>query len=98
MGRLIEDMQYRIKTTSGSIALFTSKLFVGLVLGLTFALIGERMVGYQNFAFTLVVVVFTAVFYKISKSWKWAHLAVFSLVCVLLALLLRMYIHVAPGA
>jgi hypothetical protein len=73
------------------------KTMIGLILGLTFALIGDEIVGYGNFSFLLVIVVAAGALMKITKAWTWAHMAVFSLICVLIGLLLRMYILIAPG-
>lgn len=98
MGQFIEDMRYRIQTSTSSVFLLSFKLLNGFVLGLTFALIGERMVGYGTFAFLLVVITLTAAFYRISRAWKWSHVFVFALICVLIGLLLKMYIQLAPGA
>jgi hypothetical protein len=98
MGQFIENIQYRLKTTSSSLGLITTKQFVGFVLGLFFALIGQEMTGYGTFSFLLVVVTTMAVFYRVSLPWKFSALVVFALICVLIALLLRMYILVAPGA
>jgi hypothetical protein len=98
MAQFIEDLQYKIKTSSGSLLLLISKVFVGLVLGLTFALIGQQMTGFGTFSFLLVIISVVATFYRIARSWKWSNVSVFSLICVLLAMLLQMYIMVAPGA
>jgi len=98
MGEFIEDLGYRIKSTSGSIFLFIFKLFVGFALGLTFALIGQQMIGYGDISFLLMIVTTLALFLRISKSWKTSVVMVFTLICVLIGLLLRMYILVAPGA
>ena|SRR5690606_20890846 len=98
MGQFMEDLQYRIKSTSGSLGVMTLKLFVGFMLGLTFALIGQQMVGYGTFSFFLVIVSSMAAFYRIARPWRFAGVLVFALVCVLVGLLLKMYILMAPGA
>lgn len=98
MGQFIEDLQYKIKTSSGNMLLVAAKVLVGLVLGLTFAIIGQQMVGYATFSFLLVIVATTMSFYRVARAWKWSYVGIFALTCVLVALLLRMYILVAPGA
>ncbi len=98
MGQFIEDMQYRIKTSSSSIAISCLKIAVGAFLGLTLSLIGERIVQYGDFAFYFVIVATTLAFLKLAKAWRPVSVLVFVLVCVLLGLLLRMYIVLAPGA
>lgn len=98
MSQFIEDLQYKIKTSSGSLFLFSFKFLIGSILGLTFALIGQQMTAYGTLAFFLVIAAAIGVFYKISQSWKWSQCFIFSLFCVLVAMLLQMYIQVAPGA
>lgn len=98
MSQFIEDLQYRIKTSSSSLFLSLAKIFIGLVMGLTFALMGQQMINYVDLSFLLVTVITIATFYRIARGWKWAHTLVFALVCVLIALLLKMYIMIAPGA
>jgi uncharacterized membrane protein len=98
MGQFIDNLQYKIKATSGSLLLISFKIFCGFVLGLTFALAGQQMIGYGTFAFVLVIIAALSAFYRVARSWLWSHTMVFALVCVLLVLLLQMYIQVAPGA
>jgi hypothetical protein len=94
---LISGIQDRVKTSSNAVSLMTFKLFSGLFLGLTLALIGDQIVDYGWFSFMLVIVVTTGVLMKITKAWTWMHIGVFDLICVLVGLLLRMYILIAPG-
>ena len=98
MANFIEGLQYKIKTSSGSLMLTMARLFIGFILGLTFAIIGQQMMAYGDFAFMLVVIVSISAFYKIAQSWIWSNLAVFSFICVLIGALLKMYILIAPGA
>src|SRR4051812_20122471 len=98
MGQFIEDLHYKIKTSSSSLALAGFKIFIGLVIGLTFALVGQQMVGYGTFSFLLVIITALAAFFRVSKGWKWSQAFVCVLICTLLAVLLRMYIMIAPGA
>lgn len=98
MGQFIENLQYKIKTSSGSILLLMIKLFVGFTLGLTFALIGEQMSGFGTFGFFLVIIAVMASYYRVARAWTFTHVGIFSLICILLAALLKLYIQVAPGA
>lgn len=97
MAQLIQNVQVRLKKSSQNFALFTCKLASGLVLGLVFAIAGEQIMGYGNFSFWFVAVLFTGVFIRVSKPWSFGGLMVYNLVCVLLGLLLRMYVLIAPG-
>ncbi len=98
MANLISNVQDRFKSSSNAIALVGFKLITGLFLGLTLALVGQEIIQYGVFSFLLVIVVVTASLMRIVKSWTWTHLLIFNLICVLLGLLLRMYILIAPGA
>lgn len=94
---MISNVQDRFKSSSNALGLVLFKLATGLFLGLTLALIGQEVIQYGVFSFLLVIVVVTASFMRIVKAWTWTHILIFNLICVLLGLLLRMYILIAPG-
>lgn len=98
MGNLISNVQDKFKTSSSALALIGMRLLTGLFLGLTLALIGQEIVQYEVFSFVLVTVVVVATLMRITRAWSWTHLFIFNLICVLIGLLLRMYILIAPGA
>ena len=79
-------------------ALLGMRLLTGVFLGLTLALIGQEIVQYEFIGFTLVTVMVVACLMRITRHWTWTHLFIFNLICVLIGLLLRMYILIAPGA
>lgn len=97
MGNLISGMQDRVKTGSNALALLSFKAISGLWVGLTLALIGDQIIDYGWFSFTLVIVVTTAALLRVMKSWTWMHVLIFNLICMLIGMLLRMYILIAPG-
>ena len=97
MGNLIGNVQDRIKSSTNVFALITFKILTGLFLGLTLALIGDKFIDYGLFSFVLVVVVVNGTLFKISRNWSWMNMLIFNLICVLIGLLLRMYILIAPG-
>lgn len=97
MGSLISNAQERFKTSTNAMALLSFKVFTGLFLGLTFALIGDQIIDYGWFSFMLVIVVTTGAIVKITRAWTWTNMLIFDLICVLIGLLLRMYILIAPG-
>jgi len=80
-----------------SLFLMLCKIISGLILGLTFGLIGQQVFMYGSLLFGFVILTVTGAFYKISKSWGSIGLLIFDLLCVLAALLIRMYVVVAPG-
>jgi|SRR6185312_5950513 len=98
MGSLISNVQDRFKTSTQMVLLLVLRLLTGLFLGLTLALIGQEIVQYEVFSFVLVTVVVVATLMRITRAWTWTHLFIFNLICVLIGLLLRMYILIAPGA
>lgn len=97
MGQMLEDLQYKLKASSSSLALVFFKLVSGLALGLTLALILEEIMGYGMLAFVFVIVATAGAFFKLAKNLQFVGVAVFDLICVLIGLLLRMYILIAPG-
>ncbi len=97
MGQLIYNVHSQLKRSSQSFALFSVKLLSGLILGLVLAIAGEQIIGYGNFSFWFVSILFTGVFLRISRAWSFGGLMVYNLVCLLLGLLLRMYVLIAPG-
>lgn len=97
MGNLIGNVQDKIKTSSNAMAMLAAKFLTGLYLGTTLALIGDEIIGYGWFSFTLVIVVVIGSLMRVSRSWSWMHLLIFNLFCILLGLLLRMYILIGPG-
>ncbi len=90
-------LQDRVKSTSFSVGLLVAKIFTGLYLGLTFALIGLELVQYGWFSFILLMVVTLVALLRIMRSWSWSHVLIFNLICVLIGISLRMYIQIAPG-
>lgn len=98
MSEIIGGLNQKVKSSSSNLTLFSIKLLTGLLLALTFALIGQEMIGYGQLAFIFVMVSMTTMFLKISKNWKFFGVFVFNLIAVLIAMLLRMYIIIAPGA
>ncbi len=91
------NVHTRFKASSQDIVVFVIKLFSGFMLGLTFALVGEEIIGYKTLSFILIITFTTGVFLRISKSWGLGGILIFDLIVVLFAMLLRMYVLVAPG-
>ena len=97
MGQFMEVMQEKWRNSSNSFALGAFRLVSGIVLGLTFALIGDQILDYGTLAFLFVIVAVSTAFMKISRGWRVVGVLVFDLVCVLVGMLLRLYILIAPG-
>lgn len=97
MASLITNIQDRVKTSSNAISLLIFKALSGSLLGVTLALIGDEIVGYGWYSFVLVVVVTVGAGLRIMRGWSWTQVFIMNLICVLIGLLLRMYILIAPG-
>ncbi len=97
MAQLVEAFQEKFKKPSSSFGLGMVRLISGTILGLAFALIGDEAIKYGIFSFLFVMVSIAAAFLKLSRSWRLSSVLVFDLICVLLGMLLRLYILVAPG-
>lgn len=98
MSEFLENIQYKIKTSSKEIALFGYKVATGLFLGLTLTLIFQQMVGFGTLSFVFVMLSTALAFLRIARAWNGIAVSIFILICVLLGLLVRMYILIAPGA
>jgi hypothetical protein len=87
----------KLKSSSQDLFVFAIKVFTGFMMGLTLALVGEEIIGYETLSFVLIITFITGVFLSVSRSWGLGGILIFDLVVVLFAMLLRMYILVAPG-
>lgn len=100
MGDRVTGMTNRVqdgaKNATNSLLLFLLKLISGLMLGLTLGLIVREIL--QNGFLTLLFVLLatTVVFMKVSSKWSFGQVFIFDLVCILVGMLLRVYIVVAP--
>jgi NhaP-type Na+/H+ and K+/H+ antiporter len=99
---MVGRMQMQIKKTSTDVTLLLLKAASGSVLGLTFGLIVQEVLGRPGdqggLAFFLVIGVTLAVFLRTAKAWGFTSVFIFDLICVLLGMVLKLYILVAPGA
>ena len=91
-----ESFQGGVKSSSMTALHIFIRLVTGLSLGLTIALIGQQLMGYGMLALIFCMVVVLAVVMKLLSSWSMGQILIFDLICVLVAMLLRMYILVAP--
>jgi hypothetical protein len=97
MSHFASNVQDKMK--SSSVFLFTLfvRLITGAFLGLTFSLILQELIGFGTFGFLFVSFVTMGLFVRASSTWSLLSVLVFDLFCVLVSLLLRMYILVAPN-
>ncbi|MEN0057476.1 MAG: hypothetical protein AAGB31_01475 [Bdellovibrio sp.] len=88
--------QEGVKSTSLSLLHFTLRFITGIMLGMVLALIGQELMDYGTFALIFVTVVILAACLRALKNWSIGQILIFDLICVLVAMLLKMYITVAP--
>ncbi|MGZ3771801.1 MAG: hypothetical protein ACXWRG_19125, partial [Bdellovibrio sp.] len=84
------------RTSALSFMHLAMRLTTGIILGLVFALIGQELIGYGTFALLFVMVVVLSVVMRLLSSWSIGQVLIFDLICILVIMLLRMYILVAP--
>lgn len=90
------NVQEGVKTSSVSTVCLTLRVLTGFMLGLTLGLIGQELTGYGSLALTFMMVVVMGLVLKTTSGWGLAKILIFDLILVLVAMLLRMYILVAP--
>lgn len=90
------NVQEGVKSSSVSFANLTLRVLSGFFIGLTLALIGQEMMGYGQLAFIFVIFVSLGVTYKATSGWSLMKVFILDLFLILIAMLLRMYILVAP--
>lgn len=96
MSEFIENMQHTLKKNSQNIGIFILRLISGMVVGLTLTLIAQEMIGYGQLLFWFIIILTTAVFLKTTKGWKLSGVVALDFVFLLIGLLLKMYILIAP--
>jgi hypothetical protein len=85
-------------TKSASVSLFGTliKLITSFIISLTLTMIAQEVFGYGTLSFVFVMLVTGFGIMKVISSWTLGSVLIFDLICVLVALLLRMYILIAP--
>lgn len=96
MSRFVSNVQDKFTESSKSFALFLFKLISGLVIGLTMALAAQEIFGFSNLVFLFVIICVTGIFLRIANKWNLLIMILFDLFAVVAALLLKMYVVMAP--
>lgn len=94
--QMASSLKMGVKSSSTSLFTYLLKLFTCFVIGLTFTLIGQEMMGFGTISFVFMLVVAMGATSKLLAKWSFSAVVLFDLFCVLVALLLRMYILLAP--
>lgn len=96
MNQVATSLQDGVKNTTSSVFSISLKFLTAFFLGLTISLIAQEMIQYGAFAFIFLMLIVTGLVYKAIASWSIGATLVFDLICILTALVLRMYILLAP--
>ena len=94
--KISTNIQDGVKTGSISLLKIFTLVLSGFFIALTFALIGQEIMQYGTISFCFVFIVFFSLTSKGLSKLQLGHILLFDLFCILVALLLRMYILVAP--
>lgn len=96
MRGMASNAQDGVKNSTITLTHFLLRFVSGLVLGLVLALIAQELIGFGTFALIFVMIVILGITLKFLSSWSISKILIFDLICVLVGMLLRMYILVAP--
>jgi hypothetical protein len=96
VSQLAGNVQQGVKSSSVSLLSITMKVVTCFFFSLTAALIGQEMMNFGTFMFMFMLLVVGGLLFKLLIPWNLGSVLIFDLVCILVALLLRMYILVAP--
>ena len=97
MSELINKVQFQVKKSSSDLLTYSFRVLTGGWLGMVFAHIFQGLFGFENFLFLFVIVLVTGSVVRITRGWGLISVLIFNLFCILIGILLRMYIMVAPG-
>jgi hypothetical protein len=96
MNQMASVMQTNTKNASVSIFTIALKLVTTFVLSLTLSMIAQELFNYGTLSFVFVMIVTGFGLSRVISSWSLASVLIFDIICVLVGLLLRMYILLAP--
>jgi hypothetical protein len=96
VSQMAGNVQQGVKSSSISLGLWTLKLGTAFMVGLTAALIGQEIMQFGTISFVFMMIVVGGALLKLMSQWSIGSVFVFDLFLILVALLLRMYILVAP--
>ena len=96
VSQMAGKVQDGVKDTSISLISISLKIVTSFLVALTLGLVGQEMMGYGTLAFVFIMVVTVGLLMKLMSKWAVGAVLLFDLFCVLVALLLRLYIQVAP--
>ena len=96
IGGLAASVKGSAQSTSVRVTSVILRILTGLILGYVLGLISQELMGFGNLIVLFFVVVFTAVFYRVSANWSLLKIFLFDIFCALVLQILKMYILLAP--
>lgn len=96
LGQWSDQVQTGVKKTSSSLMTWVLKVMTALVVAMTLTLIAQELFDFGSFIFVFLFVLQSALMIKIMSAWSMGAVLIFDLICALIALLLRMYLLIAP--
>lgn len=96
LGQISTSVQLGAKSATMQLVCWCIRLFSAFFIGLTLGLVFQELFRLGTFLFLFTAVLSAGLVLRILWKWTLSSLLVFNLVVILVALLLRMYILVAP--
>ena|SRR5579871_4684770 len=96
VAQIYDSMQAGARSASHSVVGLVLKISTAFVVSLTLAMIGQELFNYGTLSFVFIMLVGLFALIRVMSAWSVGVVLVFDLVCLLVALLLRMYILLAP--
>ncbi len=96
INQVSSQLQEGVRNSSISLASVFIKTMTALVVSLTLSLIIQEIMGTGVFTFVFTMVVFSTGLLRIMKAWSVSQVLLFDLFCILVALILKLYLQVAP--
>jgi len=96
ISQVASSVQNTAKITASNFISLSLKFVSSLVISFVVALVLQTLIGFGQLSFLLSLVLGTSALMRLMWNWSVGVTLVFDLICVLVALLLRMYILVAP--
>ncbi|MEI7972775.1 MAG: hypothetical protein WCH11_00240 [Bdellovibrio sp.] len=96
LGQVAQQLQAGAKTTSVGIFSAFLKILSALFIALTVSIAGQELLQFGNFSFVLMMTLTMGLVLRSIWSLSLVGVLVFDLICVLLGMLFRMYLLMAP--
>lgn len=93
---LTENVQEGVRSGVLQLIHMILRSVTGFFFGLTLGLVAQTLIGFGSLSLFFFVIVSVGLFVRLLANWSIPQILVFDLICVLVAMLFRMYILHAP--